>query len=1009
MIQSCLYRLFKQGGFPYELILTKDSKEAQDAYEVLKLFDDFKPFLLSELRFHYGDDLRSFREEFLSSLDVLRSFYRSSSPKILIAPVSSVLYPLPKYQILQSFVLKHSQSISYRSLKEQILQYGYECVEVVELEGEVSFRGDIVDIFMPNAPMPHRIVFFDDEVESIRVFDTQTQMSNPTELQEIEIIPALFAFDAQESKRLESAIRESDFEGFDKNIASFGFWLLGDKAAFLTSFLKPLLTLQAREEVQEIYSLSAMENALSLETILQFDVCEKQEGYEDIIFHRANLLSMIGVHHQRQITILSHNGIALKDLQIDTHKVNVKICDSVVNLITPHELIVSLNTLNAKHKHKKPKLKLNEIALGEYVVHIDYGVGIFEGIKQTSVAGVVRDFIQIAYQGEDKLLLPVENLNMIDRYVADSGYLPMIDRLGKGSFAKLKQKIRTKLLEIAQGIIELAAKRNLLEGIKIDTTDPKLSIFQSACGFVLTADQQRSIEEIFADLSSGKVMDRLLSGDVGFGKTEVAMNAIYATYLSGYQSAMIVPTTLLASQHFHSLKQRLESFGVKVARCDRFLSTKERKSLQESLKVGEIDVVIGTHILFGMEFSSLGLIVVDEEHKFGVKQKEKIKELCAHTHLLSMSATPIPRTLNMALSQIKSMSSLRTPPIDRIPVRTLVKVSADALLKEVILREIRRGGQVFYIHNNIASIQKKKDEILRLLPHLKIAILHSQIDNTESENIMLDFANNVYNLLLCTSIVESGIHLPNANTIIVASSDRFGIADLHQLRGRVGRSNKEGFCYFLVESMDSITPEAKKRLVALEKNSYLGSGENLAYYDLEIRGGGNLLGEAQSGHIKNIGYGLYLRMLEECINHLSGKGNIQKAQCDLKLSLNAYLNPELIPSDQLRLELYRRLSLCKELSEVSDIESEIFDRFGKLDPTSLAFVELIRIKVLANALGLKQLSQYGQNITITYEDATKESLYAPSKDWDDVMNTIMVFLRQKSKEVTHGLSSVSKA
>lgn len=308
---------------------------------------------------------------------------------------------------------------------------------------------------------------------------------------------------------------------------------------------------------------------------------------------------------------------------------------------------------------------------------------------------------------------------------------------------------------------------------------------------------------------------------------------------------------------------------------------------------------------------------------------------------------------------------------------------------------MRRGGQVFYIHNNIATIQKKAQEIQSLLPQLKIAILHSKVESTQTENIMLDFANNVYNVLLCTSIIESGIHLPNANTIVVASADRFGIADLHQLRGRVGRGNKEGFCYFLVEDMEVITPEAKKRLMALEKNSYLGSGENLAYYDLEIRGGGNLLGEAQSGHIKNIGYGLYLRLLEECINYLSGKGSVQQVQCDLKINLNAYLNPQLIASDKLRLELYRRLSLCEEISEVNDIESEIFDRFGALDTMSKAFLELICVKVLANKLRLKQIMHYGQNITITYMDNTKESIISSSKDWDDVLECIMVFLRKQ--------------
>lgn len=996
MIQSCLYRLLKGGSFSYELLLTQDSKQAQDAYEVFSLFSNPIPFILPELSIRFGDDLSAFREEFLHTLDVLRTFYDTKSPKILISPITSVLYPLPKKDVLKDFVLTLHSSFDFSKLKERIVEYGYECVEVVELEGEVSFRGDIIDIFMPNCSHPHRIAFFDDEIESIREFDIDTQLSNPTDIEELRIVPALYALSSAERDMLDSEIQKSDFEGFNKDIASFGFWFLSQKSHFLPLQYKTLLTPQALIEAREIYSLDSMDKALDMQVIESIPICEELNGYSDIIFNQNNLISMIKSHSKRHIKLITHNDIKLKSFD-KAHLQGVEIIYSsaVVNLITPDELLLSLNTFTIKSKRKKPTLKLNEISQGEYVVHTDYGIGLFVGIKSAEIAGVVRDFIEIAYQGEDKLLLPVENLNMIDRYVADSGQLPILDRLGNGSFAKLKQKVRAKLLEIANGIIELAAKRNLLQGVKIDVQHPDILAFQNSAGFSLTDDQLRSINEIYLDLSSGKVMDRLLSGDVGFGKTEVALNAIYAVCKSGYQAAMIVPTTLLCTQHYHTLQTRLESYGIGVARCDRFLKSTEKKQLFEEIKKGKVQVVIGTHALFGAEFANLGLIVVDEEHKFGVKQKERIKEISTNTHLLSMSATPIPRTLNMALSQIKSLSSLHTPPMDRIPVRTFIKVGKDSLLKESILRELRRGGQVFYIHNNIASIEEKAKEIRSLLPQLKIAILHSQIDNARSEKIMNDFASKHYNLLLCTSIVESGIHLPNANTIIVAGADRFGIADLHQLRGRVGRSNKEGFCYFLVENMENITQEAKKRLKALEKNSYLGSGENLAYYDLEIRGGGNLLGEAQSGHIKNIGYGLYLRLLEECIYDLSGKGKLKHTQCDIKININAYLNPLLIASDKLRLELYRRLSLCADINAVNEIESEIFDRFGSLDEASEAFLELIRIKVLANQCALKQILHYAERITFINADDSRDTILSPSKDWDDVMESIMIFLRKK--------------
>ncbi|RVY53413.1 DEAD/DEAH box helicase, partial [Helicobacter pylori] len=482
-----------------------------------------------------------------------------------------------------------------------------------------------------------------------------------------------------------------------------------------------------------------------------------------------------------------------------------------------------------------------------------------------------------------------------------------------------------------------------------------------------------------------------LSGDVGFGKTEVAMHAIFCAFLNGFQSALVVPTTLLAHQHFETLRARFENFGVKVARLDRYAS--EKNKLLKAVELGQVDVLVGTHAVLGAKFKNLGLVVVDEEHKFGVKQKEALKELSKSVHFLSMSATPIPRTLNMALSQIKGISSLKTPPTDRKPSRTFLKEKNDELLKEIIYRELRRNGQIFYIHNHIASISKVKTKLENLIPKLKIAILHSQINANESEEIMLEFAKGNYQVLLCTSIVESGIHLPNANTIIIDNAQNFGLADLHQLRGRVGRGKKEGFCYFLIEDQKSLNEQALKRLLALEKNSYLGSGESVAYHDLEIRGGGNLLGQDQSGHIKNIGYALYTRMLEDAIYELSGGKKRLEKSVEIQLGVSAFLNPELIASDSLRLDLYRRLSLCENTDEVGQIHEEIEDRFGKIDDLSAQFLQIITLKILANQLGIIKLSNFNQNITLTYSDEHKESLKAPSKDDNDILETLLKHLR----------------
>lgn len=995
MISSTLYALIEEKKLDFSLLLTADYKEAQLAFETLDYLhpqSKITPFLLPEFRAVYGDDLRSYSQELSTLGNTLRSYYAFEGKKILISPITSVMYALPSPQHLQSFTLKKEQDYPLQELKEKLSLFGYEFVDFVEMEGEVSIRGDIMDIFIPHHPRPYRISFFDVFIEEIKEFELESQMCLQESVESIEIIPPFFSLTSQEEQEIQEQIHCGDFETLSQDIQSLGFWFLPHKI-LLPQTLKTALTQGAKSEVEEFFSFG-QKSDLKKQDLEHCALLEPVAGYSDILFDPKNLELLLQSHEDKKITLLSNNSSVFENLKFhyDLSKVTLKTSPNVLNILTPTELILSLNSFGSKLKKKKPKILLDELKVGEYIVHQEYGIGIFRGITQAEIVGSVRDFIRIDYQGEDKLLLPVENLHLIDRYIANSGNVPVLDRLGKGSFAKLRDKVKTKLFEIAGGIIALAAKRGLLEGCKIDTHNPEIEIFRNACGFTLTQDQEKSISEIFADLSSGKVMDRLLSGDVGFGKTEVAMNAIFAVQKSGFQSALIAPTTLLSSQHFASLQARFEGFNIRLAKLDGTI--KNKASVLKNIAEGNIDVVVGTHALLGATFKNLGLVVVDEEHKFGVKQKEKIKELSTNVHLLSMSATPIPRTLNMALSQIKGMSSLFTPPKEREGVRTFVKNHSEGLLKEAISRELRRGGQVFFIHNHIASIERRKEELQELLPNLKIAILHSQISN--SEEIMEDFFHKKYNLLLCTSIVESGIHLSNANTMIVEGADRFGIADLHQLRGRVGRGSKEGFCYFLIEDKDSLGEEAKKRLLALEQNSYLGSGASLAYHDLEIRGGGNLLGEAQSGHIKNIGYGLYLRMLEECINTLSGKEKLVAESVDLKLNISAYLNPELIASDRLRLELYRRLALCKSVEEVFKIQAEIEDRFGKPDVYTKQFLDLIIIKILGSLCKLKMISNYSQNITLTYNNGNKEGLQSPSKDDDDIIATILETLRKKS-------------
>ncbi|WQV37181.1 transcription-repair coupling factor [Helicobacter pylori] len=993
MIQSSLYKALNE-GFDYQILACKDFKESRLAKEVISyLKPNIKAVLFPEFRAKKNDDLRSFFEEFLQLLGGLREFYQALENKqevIIIAPISALLHPLPKKELLESFKITLLEKYNLKDLKDKLFYYGYEILDLVEVEGEASFRGDIVDIYIPNSKA-YRLSFFDAECESIKELDPTTQMSLKEDLLEIEIPPTLFSLDEPSYKDLKTKVEQSPLNSFSKDLTSFGLWFLGEKAQDLLSVYKSVISPRALEEIQELASL----NELDDERFKFLKVLENAQGYEDLEIHAHALEGFIALHSNHKITLLAPNKTILDNAisALDTSNMECVIAPFVLNFKTPNGIFISLNSFERKKKRQKSKLALNELNPGEWVVHDDYGVGVFSQLIQHSVLGSKRDFLEIAYLGEDKLLLPVENLHLIARYVAQSDSVPVKDRLGKGSFLKLKAKVRAKLLEIAGKIIELAAERNLILGKKMDTHLAELEVFKSHAGFEYTNDQEKAIAEISRDLSSHRVMDRLLSGDVGFGKTEVAMHAIFCAFLNGFQSALVVPTTLLAHQHFETLRARFENFGVKVARLDRYIKTSEKNKLLKAVELGQVDALIGTHAILGAKFKNLGLMVVDEEHKFGVKQKEALKELSKSVHFLSMSATPIPRTLNMALSQIKGISSLKTPPTDRKPSRTFLKEKNDELLKEIIYRELRRNGQIFYIHNHIASISKVKTKLEDLIPKLKIAILHSQINAHESEEIMLEFAKGNYQVLLCTSIVESGIHLPNANTIIIDNAQNFGLADLHQLRGRVGRGKKEGFCYFLIEDQKNLNEQALKRLLALEKNSYLGSGESIAYHDLEIRGGGNLLGQDQSGHIKNIGYALYTRMLEDAIYELSGGKKRLEKSVEIQLGVSAFLNPELIASDSLRLDLYRRLSLCENVDEVGQIHEEIEDRFGKMDDLSAQFLQIITLKILANQLGIIKLSNFNQNITLTYSDEKKESLKAPSKDDNDILETLLKHLR----------------
>jgi len=989
--QSNIYE-YLQNGADKQLFIVKDDKEAQQTADVARLLG-YHPYILPDIRVDVGEDLRPYSEEIYVFLGTLHDYHCQPSPKkMLIVPVRTTLIPFPKTEYFGQMLLEFGESVDLGKLKDRLYHWGYHFTDIATSRGEVSFRGDIIDIFPIRSEHPYRLSLFDEEIESIHIYDASSQKRIGDEVESVEIAAAFLALEQASYEALRNRCEHSSYDTFVKDIDSLGLWHLEELGQSALEAFTGIFVTSMDEELEEIYALGT---PLVARKSFLLSTIPAATRYRDLEVADPNKL--LEAHKDKKITILARNESVVRGSQLSSFdNIDFVYQEGIVNLMGEDRLILSLNKPIKRKRVKKATIILDELNTGDYVVHENHGVGIFRGIEKREVLGATSEFVTLEYQGGDMLLIPVSNLEVIDRYVAEGGALPVLDRMGKASFKKLKAKVREKLFAIAGQIINLSAQRHLKKGIVLKIPEEH-AVFMSKAGFVHTEDQERAIFEMLDDMQSGKMMDRLLSADVGFGKTEVAMNGMFVAVKNGYQAMMIAPTTLLSAQHYKSLKERFYDWGITIARLDRYTTAKEKNAILKGLADGSIDVVVGTHALLKAKLNNLALVVIDEEHKFGVKQKEALKEMSIDTHLLSMSATPIPRSLNMALSQVKSFSEILTPPIERVGVRTFVKSYDDKVVKEAILRELRRGGQIFYVFNSIAGIEEKREALLDILPKLRIAVLHSKISAKETEEEMMKFEDGEYDVLLSTSIVESGIHMPHANTMIVDGADNFGIADLHQLRGRVGRGGREGYCYFMVADKERLSDNARRRLLALESHSDLGSGAVLAFHDLEIRGGGNIIGEAQSGHIKQIGYSLYLRMLEDAIRELSGQSKEVSESIDMKLAIDAYLSEELIEEDRLRLELYRRLSLCESPGEVYEIEMEIADRFGKLDRITKQFIDVMVMKVLAKDHGISKVSSYGENVFIEFREEGKERvvLKANSKDDDDIIAVAMGYLKGK--------------
>ncbi|MBV9576020.1 MAG: transcription-repair coupling factor, partial [Gammaproteobacteria bacterium] len=624
---------------------------------------------------------------------------------------------------------------------------------------------------------------------------------------------------------------------------------------------------------------------------------------------------------------------------------------------------------------------LTELQINDPVVHIDHGIGCYRGLETLKVGEQISEFLCLEYQGGDKLYVPVASLHLISRYTGiDPDHIP-INKLGTEQWQRAKRKAAEKIRDVAAELLDLYAKRAAREGHAHQMNTEQYAAFAAAFPFEETPDQLQAIEQVFADMQSTKPMDRVICGDVGFGKTEVALRATFLAVQNNMQVVVLVPTTLLAQQHFENFRNRFADWPIQVEMLSRFRTGKEQKNILQKLSEGKIDVIIGTHKLLqdAIQFKSLGLAIIDEEHRFGVKQKEKLKALRSMIDILTLTATPIPRTLNMALSGIRDLSIIATPPARRLSVKTFVHEYQNNIIQEAVQREIMRGGQVYFLHNEVSSIHKKAEEITALIPEARVAVAHGQMHERELERIMSEFYHRHYNVLICSTIIESGIDIPTANTILINRADKFGLAQLHQLRGRVGRSHHQAYAYLFIPPEHNLTSDAQKRLDAIASLDDLGIGFSLATHDLEIRGAGELLGETQSGDIQEIGFTLYMDLLSRAVDSLkSGKEidfekSLLQHHSEIDLHLTALIPENYLNDVQLRLQFYKRIANAKNQLELDDIQVEMIDRFGLLPDALKNLIAITELKQKADTLGITKIeaSEKGGKIEFTEKPLIK--------------------------------------
>jgi transcription-repair coupling factor (superfamily II helicase) len=973
---------------------------SNDPSKLFRLKDDINLILGNEFASIYLGEYDEEYESEVSPLSLtLKKLSIDSSYIILTSPKSLDKRILSEDSFRSGIVsLNKNEEFAFEVLVQKLNEFGFTRKKMVETENDFALRGGIIDIFPENLDQPVRIEFFGNTIESIREFDLTTQRSI-SQIQTVQILPSadkMDEFSGPANRLLDYAGEETLLLFDEPDLISHDFKeLFATASKFKRSYFSgfPLLKSDSLDEeekngIKEIVFTARSQPAFNsnIKTFAEHLKEQAGSGFDIYIActdeHQVSRTKELLEEHLADSTI-----DMLKFMNRSFHE-GFTLPESKISLYTEHEVFGRFFR-SAKRKRKFGGITFKELSAvnyGDFMVHQNYGIGKYAGLKKIVTGGVEQEAVKLLYKDNDMVFVNLNSLSLIKKYSAQEGVSPKLNKLGGNEWEKLKQRTKKKIQEIAKDLILLYSKRKTQRGFRFSTDSVWQKELEASFMYEDTPDQISATEAFKLDMESDTPMDRLVCGDVGFGKTEVAVRAAFKAVMDNKQAGILVPTTILAEQHYNTFKDRLSNWAVEVEHLSRFKSKKEQKEILQKLEDGKINIIIGTHRLLSkdVKFRDLGLLIIDEEQRFGVKAKEKLKFMRENVDVLTLTATPIPRTLNFSLMGARDLSIINTPPKNRQPIHTEIINFDKKQIADAITRELHRGGQVYFVNDRIAKLEELAEMIEEVVPYAKVAIAHGQMTPAELENVMMRFLEKKTNVLLCTKIIESGLDIPSVNTIIINRADNFGLAELYQLRGRVGRSNLKSFAYLITPPQSILTRQAVRRLHALEEFTELGSGMNLALKDLEIRGAGNLLGREQSGFISEIGFDMYLQILDEAvaelkealpadslpaetIQRLSAQSKPICKDVTIESDISMYIPESYIDDENTRLELYQRLSNVRSNGSLAEITEEFTDRFGKLPGEVLSLLDHIEIKLILSSLGFEKILISGDLLEIFFD------------------------------------------